>query len=299
MISDPNLPGALYIETTNLCNARCVFCYYPKVHGTMPVKYMDMSLFKDIVQDYVQMGGREISLTPTIADPLVDKMIDERLKYIDSSPIKKLRFYSNFISFRSKIREAFQGMSNTSFNIGISMTGFNREMYHKLMGVDSYTKVMNNLKALSEIVKSNPNVNAHLVLRKYKGDAGETDRMAQFCRDHGFGCHFENVYDTWGGLMEEDIKNNEYLQGRIRTRLPRTKPCEVTYRKPLITVDGDYKVCECRDVFGELVIGNVKETPFSKLWVSQELRALRNRFYSQDTLPEICKKCEMYKPYDK
>jgi len=295
-VSSLELPGALYIETTNLCNARCVFCYYPKVHGTMPVKYMNMDLFKSVIEDYVQMGGKEISLTPTIADPLVDKLIHERLEYIDSSPIKKLRFYSNFISFRPKIREAFQNMSNTKFDIGISMTGFNKEMYHKLMGVDQYDKVMNNLRELSKIVQSNSNVSAHLVLRKYKGDEGETDRMAKFCRDHGFKSHFEEVYDTWGGLMEEDIKNNEYLKGRIRKRLPRTKPCEVTYRKPLITVNGDYKVCECRDVFGELIIGNVKDTPFSEMWVGPELEALRQRFYNEDTLPEICKKCEMYVP---
>ena len=104
------IPSALYIETTNLCNARCVFCYYPKVHGTMPVKYMDMDLFRKIVDEFVEMGGDTISLTPTIADPLVDKMIDERLRYIDSTPIKKLRFYSNFINFRDKTREAFESM---------------------------------------------------------------------------------------------------------------------------------------------------------------------------------------------
>ena len=49
------IPSALYIETTNLCNARCVFCYYPKVHGTMPVKYMDMDLFKKIVDEFVKL----------------------------------------------------------------------------------------------------------------------------------------------------------------------------------------------------------------------------------------------------
>ena len=290
------LPSALYIETTNLCNARCVFCYYPKVHGTMPVKYMDMDLFKKIVNDFVEMGGDTISLTPTIADPLVDKMIDQRLRYIDSTPIKKLRFYSNFINFRDKTIEAFESMSHTHFNIGISMTGFNRKMYEKLMGVDKYDKVITNLRRLSQIVRTNPFVNAHLVLRRYEGDTGETDRMADFCRSMGFGHKFETYFDTWGGLMEDDIKSNEFIGKNIRTRLPRTKPCEVTYRKPLITVDGDYKVCECRDVFGELVIGNVKLQSFREMWEGPKLKELRNRFYDVATLPEICKKCEVYAP---
>ena len=233
------IPSALYIETTNLCNARCVFCYYPKVHGTMPVKYMDMDLFRKIVDEFVEMGGDTISLTPTIADPLVDKMIDERLRYIDSTPIKKLRFYSNFINFRDKTREAFESMSHTHFNIGISMTGFNRNMYNKLMGVDKFDKVMTNLRELSKIVRTNPFVSAHLVLRRYEGDTGETNRMAEFCRSMGLGHQWATEFDTWGGLMEEEIKSNEFIGNRLRKRLPRTRPCEVTYRKPLITVDGD------------------------------------------------------------
>ena len=48
-----------------------------------------------------------------------------------------------------------------------------------------------------------------------------------------------------------------------------------------------------------LVIGNIKETKFSDLWYGQELRNLRNRFYKLETLPKICTKCEMYKPYEK
>ena len=120
--------------------------------------------------------------------------------------------------------------------------------------------------------------------------------MADFCRSMGFGYKFEKYFDTWGGLMEDDIKSNEFIGENIRTRLPRTRPCEVTYRKPLITVDGDYKVCECRDVFGELVIGSVKVQSFQEMWEGPALKALRDRFYDPSTLPEICKKCEVYAP---
>ena len=45
-----NIPDRLYIETTNLCNARCVFCMYPKIHGTFPIEYMEKSLFENVVQ---------------------------------------------------------------------------------------------------------------------------------------------------------------------------------------------------------------------------------------------------------
>lgn len=294
-----NIPDRLYIETTNLCNARCVFCMYPKIHGTFPIEYMEKSLFENVVNDYINMGGREISLTPTVADPFTDKYFAERFEFLEKSKIRKVYLYSNFISFRASIQKTLNDLKNLEFDIGISMTGWNREMYDKLMGVDKYEKVMNNIEILGDILIKNRNVKAHVVLRHYDNSPTIQEdlmNMVYVCKKNNIQPISAHGFDTWGGLLEEEMKNNEYLSAKIKPRLPRTKPCEVTYRKPLITVQGDYKVCECRDVNFETVIGNVKERPFSELWYSEELKKFRNLFYTPDNLPEICKKCEVYAP---
>ena len=90
-----NIPDRLYIETTNLCNARCVFCMYPKIHGTFPIEYMEKSLFENVVNDYINMGGREISLTPTVADPFTDKYFAERFEFLEKRKIRKVSRSAN------------------------------------------------------------------------------------------------------------------------------------------------------------------------------------------------------------
>ena len=48
-------PLILQIETTNVCNARCVFCAYPKMKREKGI--MSMPLFERIVQEYAAMAG--------------------------------------------------------------------------------------------------------------------------------------------------------------------------------------------------------------------------------------------------
>ena len=294
-------PDKLYIETTNLCNARCVFCMYPKIHGTFPVQYMDQSLFESVINDYIGMGGRKISMTPTIADPFTDRYFPERIKFLEKSAIKQVDLVSNFIAFRTPIQEAFENLENITLDIHISMIGWNKKMYHELMGVDKFDKVIENLNILGKILNKKKNIKATLVLREYDNSPLNQDlkTMTDICNKNNIGTVTCHGFDTWGGLLEEELKNNKYIAGQIKQRKPRTKPCEVTYRKPLITTDGLYKVCECRDVNFETVIGDVKEKPFSELWHSEELKRFRNLFYTPDKLPEVCKKCEVYTPYEK
>ena len=84
------IPEKLYIECTNLCNARCGFCYYKTATETMKPLTMSMSNFHKALQDYIDMGGQCLSLTPTIGDPLMDEFFNERIMAVDVSAIKKI-----------------------------------------------------------------------------------------------------------------------------------------------------------------------------------------------------------------
>src|ERR1700704_696229 len=59
------------IETTNICNANCVFCAYQ--YQTRPTGIMSVELFRKIIDEYSELGGGELGLTPTVGDPLIDK----------------------------------------------------------------------------------------------------------------------------------------------------------------------------------------------------------------------------------
>lgn len=51
-------PLMLKLETTNICNAHCCFCGYPKMQRRKQV--MKLDLFEKVVNDYALMGGGQL-----------------------------------------------------------------------------------------------------------------------------------------------------------------------------------------------------------------------------------------------
>ena len=56
-------PYELFLELTNLCNAKCVFC--PYTLQERDYSFMSEHLFKKTVADYVALGGGSVGLTPS------------------------------------------------------------------------------------------------------------------------------------------------------------------------------------------------------------------------------------------
>ena len=71
-------PLYLRIETVNICNNRCIICAYP--NQTRHEEVMTMEVFKKAVEDYVNLGGGYLSLTPLVGEVLLDPYLIDRLK---------------------------------------------------------------------------------------------------------------------------------------------------------------------------------------------------------------------------
>ena len=101
-------------------------------------------------------------------------------------------------------------------------------------------------------------------------------------------------------IRDRQLKEDEQFEGVLRTRYPRVGPCKISYAKPVITVNGDLKVCDCRDVFGAVVVGNIQNETISEIWNGKKIKELRLKFFTPELLPEVCQKCEEYKSiYDR
>ena len=65
---------------TNICNAKCSFCAYPKVvaNKTLQTGIMPFDVFKKAVDEWAAVGGQSLDLTPVVGDPLVDPGLLEK-----------------------------------------------------------------------------------------------------------------------------------------------------------------------------------------------------------------------------
>ena len=73
------VPLSLKIETTNSCNANCVFCPYKNI--TREQGIMSQELFQKAVTEYLNLGGKIIHLCPIVGDVLVDDNFLNKLRY--------------------------------------------------------------------------------------------------------------------------------------------------------------------------------------------------------------------------
>ena len=295
------IPERLYIECTNLCNARCSFCYYKNLADAgFDKKFMSVNVFQEVVNQFLAMGGKHIALTPTIADPLTDPYFDKRLEFINTTNLKAVDFYTNLISFGPKIQKAIKNCTK-KLTITVSFTGFDRKQYNKFMGVDKFDIVKKHIIELRKLLANKKNLSYKVLMRTYANDKIEKKQFVDWLKQNKIIFRItDEGFDTWGGLLEQQLKEDEQFKGMVRTRYPRVGPCKISYAKPVITVNGDLKVCDCRDVFGALVVGNINNETLHQIWNGKKIKELRLKFFTPELLPEVCQKCEEYKSiYDR
>ena len=272
------VPERLYVECTNVCNARCVFCYYPKVADTLPRKYMDIGEFRRILLEFKAAGG-------------IDPYFADRVRVLNEVGLPAF-FYTNLIHVSAKIERALREVSTFKFAMNVSVAGFDKEAYARLMGVDRFDSMTRNLERVRAIARDNPNFSVAVRLQDYYGSDAAKKTFVAFLDRLRIPYTVNTLVDTWGGLVETDIDQVGDLEKK--PRLTRIGPCKISYIKPLVTVDLKLKLCDCRDVKDELIVGDLTRQSLAEIWTGPEANRIRASMYDPAEMPAICRKCEMY-----
>ncbi|MFA5140072.1 MAG: radical SAM protein [Elusimicrobiota bacterium] len=285
-------PHALYIEGTNICNARCVFCVYPEMKrakSTMP-----MELFRKVVDEAVALGISEVDLTPIVGDPFVDAHLFERLDFLASKPsLRRFHFYTNSIAMKPKLAGRLVAYGERLW-VFCSFGGFDRETYRSIMGVDGFADAAAHIRALiEEKSRTGSKVRIGISLRIPDGNASG-DFWEYLCarRDEGLiVVSGVRMFDNWGGMLPDGRLAEAGLVPK-----PLRRPggaCRRLLTGPVVLADGRVNACCCRDVEATLIIGDTKEESLGEILSGGRLKGLLSRFAAGE-LPEICRRCTKY-----
>ena len=96
----PRLPEIVQIESTNLCNAKCVFCPRDEMHRRQGV--MDMELFRKIVDECAALGITHVRVH-NYGEPFLDRQLVEKVRYAKQQGIKEVGMISNGSLITEKI----------------------------------------------------------------------------------------------------------------------------------------------------------------------------------------------------
>jgi radical SAM protein with 4Fe4S-binding SPASM domain len=281
------------IETTNICNAKCIFCAYQ--YQTRATGVMDMGLFRKIIAEFVECGGGNLGFTPTVGEPLVDKYIIERIRYARRHPeIKAISMYSNMLTLHKLGAEALATSGLTSLTV--STSGFDKEMYERVYRSTRYEQMLANVIEFAEVNnRLGRPVNFTIDMRVDRPlhevlSYPDHQKVVAAVGVENIGVKFR--YDSWGGkIKQEELTGNMKLRRNLR---PRWSPCTELFMGPMVYWDGRVGGCNCRDVdASELIVGNVRDQHLADIWFGPELQRLREEF-TTPKIKNLCKSCTHY-----
>lgn len=284
------------IESTNICNSKCVFC--PNSIMRRKRQAMSMELFQQIIEEYVAMGGTLLTFDTVIGEPLLDPHLLERARVVRRhSQITENGFVTTLQWLhRLDIEEFFQG-GFTWLSISTVLTG--PESYHAFFGVDLYEPMRDNLIRLLE---KNRTVQKPI---RITVDIKPTGEPLQKIRAHpdfhrvqallrpGIDTLFEPVMpilnDDWLGA----IKLPSYM--RLRPLFPRPRrPCRLLDGRMMIFSNGAIGACSCRDfeAESELIVGRAGSLSLREAWA--KIGVIWDAWLHDNVIPPSCARCRHY-----
>jgi molybdenum cofactor biosynthesis enzyme MoaA len=233
-------PRLVSVETTNHCNAKCVFC--PNNALARDKGPMDQDLFEKIIEDCREFPLEAIE--PFLqGDPFSDPKILERLEHIRRRlPDTKLRLYTNGYGMTPKKIDAMLDLGID--HLYVSVNTLDPAKYREVMGIP-LERTLDNLAYLTDPSRKR-RVARNITFRMTRlGDTTleEQDRFMAYCKERGVRCFIVGLFN---------------YKGDIQSRLPvPSYGCEHVARLDILA-SGKVTLC-CMDQDGEYGWGNLRE----------------------------------------
>jgi MoaA/NifB/PqqE/SkfB family radical SAM enzyme len=298
--------AGMTLGVTSICNAKCVFCAYPRAVASKGLQagVMPFELFKKAVDEWASLEGQSIDLTHTVGDPLVDPGLLEKIEYArKQARIPLTTLTTNGILLDRN--ETYKGLVDLGVSaVAISTQGTDPEIYRQVYGVDQYEEVISGVHHLLDYNRSQGEPVAIAIRFRNAQKPSEIIRSEDFQKrikpylSGKVRCNFTVDYDNWGGTITE-----QDMAGVMRLRKAPPKldiPC-VSLFGFLIRHDGSVRLCGCRfkrTDMDDLVVGNIRRQSLLEISTGDRAWGVISGF-AAGVRPESCEGCRLYRPVDK
>jgi len=270
----PGLPDIVQIESTNRCNAKCVFC--PRDDMARRQGDMDFDLFRKIVDECVELGITHVRVH-NYGEPFLDKQLVEKVRYAKTRGIAQVGMISN----GSLISEPLaRGMIDAGLDaINISVDAGGREVFESTRVHLKYDEVIGNIQTLVRLRRDLGQTRPKLILSFV--------RQGNSADEHAF-------IEEWRGVADKiHITDLHNWAGTLHTNSDVRYPCYRLWLTFTVLWDGRVSLC-CADFDGRHVLGDLRTSTIREIWNSPAYRAVR-REHLDSGGPEICRSCDLPK----
>ncbi len=268
------VPRSITIEATNHCNAHCAMC--PRNQMQRATGFMNLELYAKVISECVQHRVGEIKLH-NFGEPLLHPRIVRMIQVAKENKLRVSLFTNGFLLDR----DIFESMAEAGLDeLWVSLDSSEREDYESMRIGLAYDRVKSNLEfciaARNNMAKKPRIFISHIML-----NPGETKRFTQAWKGKTDGI-LPVFYHDWAGRNK--LKEEE--------RPLRRWPCPLLWKRMFVFWNGDVSFC-CRDINGEMVLGNVASESLRTVYLSQGYRELRRlHLHEQYEAIPICRNCK-------
>jgi MoaA/NifB/PqqE/SkfB family radical SAM enzyme len=270
----PRWPEIVQIESTNLCNAKCVFCPRDEMRRRQGV--MDFDLYRKVVDESAALGVTHMRVH-NYGEPFLDKELVEKVRYAKSKGIAEVGMISNGSLITEDIARGLIDAGLDAINISVDAAG--KEVFESTRVFLDYDSVVANIRTLVRLRQESGRTHPKLILSFVRRDnsADEQAFIAEWSRIADK-IHVTDLHN-WGGTL--NVKRDAKF------------PCYRLWLTFTVLWDGRVSMC-CADFDGRHIFGDLRTQTIADVWNSPLYRAAR-RQHLESGGPAICRSCDLPK----
>ncbi len=268
------LPDIVQIESTNLCNAKCVFCPRDEMHRRQGV--MDVELFKKIVDECAALGITHVRVH-NYGEPFLDRQLVEKVRYAKQKGIQEVGMISNGSLITEELARGMIEAGLDAINISVDAAG--KDVFERTRLNLDYDTVIANVRTLARLRQESARTRPKLILSFVRQNNSDEERA---------------FIEEWRGVADKiHITDLHNWAGTLNDKSDVRFPCYRLWLTFTVLWDGRVSLC-CADFDGRHILGDLRTSTIAQVWNSPAYRAVR-RQQLESGGPEICRTCDLPK----
>jgi MoaA/NifB/PqqE/SkfB family radical SAM enzyme len=270
----PRLPEIVQIESTNICNAKCVFC--PRDDMARAQGVMSWELFTKIVDECVALGIGAVRLH-NYGEAFIDRRLVEKIRYAKASGIREVGLISNGSLITEPVAKGIVEAGLDAINISVDAAG--KEVFERTRVGLKYDKVIAGIERILQARASAGRARPKLILSFVRQDNSAEERA---------------FIERWGPRADKiHITDLHNWAGTLNRESDVRFPCYRAWLTFTVLWDGRVSLC-CADFDGRHVLGDLRTHSIAEVWNAEPYRATR-RIHLEEGGPAICQSCDLPK----
>jgi MoaA/NifB/PqqE/SkfB family radical SAM enzyme len=270
----PVLPEIVQIESTNICNAKCVFCPRDEMHRRQGI--MSLDLYRKIIDECAELGITHVRVH-NYGEPFVDRKLVEKVRYAKEKGIQEVGMISNGSLITEEVARGMIDAGLDAINISVDASG--KEVFESTRIGLKYDKVIANIERLVRLRADAGRRRPKLILSFVRqNNTADEQAFIEHWRKIADKIHITDLHN-WAGTLNQESDVNY--------------PCYRPWLTFTVLWDGRVSLC-CADFDGHTILGDMNSSSIKEIWNNELFRSVRQQ-HLESGGPDVCRACDLPK----